>query len=120
MSTVAISGIPTRSLLSILGLAFGIAMVVGGVIGMGILRAPGAVAGLLLSPRLIYVAWLLGGVYALLPVYTYAELATAVHHAACPYISLRRLFGNYLGFVSGWCDFANLTASVAFMGVACS
>src|SRR5690348_4705847 len=106
MSTVAISGIPTRNLLRILGLAFGIAMVVGGVVGMGILRAPGAVAGLLLSPRLIYVAWLLGGVYALLAVNTYAELATAVPHAGGPYVYVRRAFGNYLGFVSGWCDFA--------------
>jgi APA family basic amino acid/polyamine antiporter len=33
---------------------------------------------------------------------------------------VRRAFGNYLGFVSGWCDLANMTASMAFMGVACS
>ena len=120
MSTVAISGMPTRNLLRILGLAFGIAMVVGSVVGMGILRAPGTIAGLLLSPRLIYFAWLVGGLYALLAVNTYAELATAVPQAGGPYVYVRRGFGNYLGFVSGWCDFANLTASVAFMGVACS
>lgn len=120
MSTVVVSGMPNRSLLRILGLAFGIAMVVGGVVGMGILRAPGTIAGLLVRPGLIYVAWLLGGLYALLAVNTYAELATAVPYAGGPYVYVRRGFGNYLGFVSGWCDFANLTASVAFMGVACS
>jgi hypothetical protein len=37
MSTVAVSGMPTRGLLRILGLALGVATVVGGVVGMGIL-----------------------------------------------------------------------------------
>jgi hypothetical protein len=36
MSTVAVNGMPTRGLLRILGLAFGVATVVGGVVGMGI------------------------------------------------------------------------------------
>lgn len=120
MSTVAVSGTPTRGLLRILGLAFAIATVVGGVVGIGILRSPGTIAGLLASPRLIYIAWLVGGVYALLAVNTYAELATAVPRAGGPYVYVRRGFGNYLGFVTGWCDLANQTASMAFMGVACS
>ena len=81
MSTVAVSGIPTRGLLRILGLAFGIATVVSGTVGIGILRTPGAIAGLLGGPPLIYLVWLVGGVYALLAINTYAELATAVPHA---------------------------------------
>jgi hypothetical protein len=44
MSTVASSGMPTRNLLRILGLAFGIAMVVGSVVGMGILRTVAVMA----------------------------------------------------------------------------
>src|SRR5262249_39970254 len=40
--------------------------------------------------------------------------------AGGPYVYVRRGFGNYLGFVTGWCDLANLTASMAFMAVACS
>jgi len=120
MSTVAISGMPTRGLLRILGLAFGIAAVVGSVVGTGILRSPGTIAGLLGSPRLIYLVWLVGGIYALLAVNTYAELATAVPRAGGPYVYVRRGFGNYLGFVTGWCDLANITASMAYMGVACS
>src|SRR5499427_3198835 len=120
MSTVAISGMPTRGLLRILGLAFGVATVVGGMVGMGILRTTGTIDGMLASPRLIYIVWLVGGVYALLAVNTYAELATAVPRAGGPYVYVRRAFGNYLGFVSGWCDLANMTASMAFIGVACS
>jgi APA family basic amino acid/polyamine antiporter len=120
MSTVAVSGMPTRGLLRILGLAFGVATVVGGVVGMGILRTTGTIDGLFESPWVIYVVWLVGGIYALLAVNTYAELATAVPRAGGPYVYVGRAFGNYLGFVIGWCDLANLTASVAFMGVACS
>jgi len=120
MSTVAVGGMPTRGLLRILGLAFGVATVVGGMVGLGILRIPGTIAGMLASSRLIYVVWLVGGVYALLAVNTYAELATAVPRAGGPYVYVRRAFGNYLGFVTGWCDLANMTASMAFMGVACS
>lgn len=81
MSTVAISGMPARGLLRILGLAFGVATVVGGVVGMGILRTPGTIAGLLASTPLIYAVWLVGGIYALLAVNSYAELATAVPRA---------------------------------------
>lgn len=43
----------TRGLLRILGLAFGVATVVGGVVGMGILRAPGTIVP---QPSLIAVA----------------------------------------------------------------
>jgi len=78
MSTVAVSRMPTRGLLRILGLAFGVATVVGGVVGVGILRTTGTIDGLLESPRVIYVVWLVGGVYALLAVNTYAELAFAL------------------------------------------
>ena len=81
MSTVAVSAAPRPGLLRILGLAFGLATVVGGVIGTGILRTPGTIAGMLVSPALVYVIWLAGGIYALLAVNTYAELATAIPHA---------------------------------------
>jgi APA family basic amino acid/polyamine antiporter len=69
---------------------------------------------------MIYFAWLIGGVYVLLAVNTYAELATAVPYAGGPYVYVRRAFGNYMGFVTGWCDLANLTASMAFMGLGCA
>jgi amino acid transporter len=81
MSTVAVSATPQPGLLRILGLAFGLAAVVGGVVGMGILRAPGTIAGLIANARLLYVVWLIGGIYALLAVNTYAELATSVPRA---------------------------------------
>ena len=51
-------------LLRILGIGFGLAVVVGGMVGAGIMRAPGVVALGLSSPALILLAWALGGAYS--------------------------------------------------------
>ena len=53
-------------LLSVLGVAFGLAGSVGGTIGAGILRTPGLVAAQLATAPLVLAAWLIGGLYALL------------------------------------------------------
>jgi len=55
---------PKGHLLRILGVGFGIAVIVGGAIGSGILRTPGLVAAQLGSPRLIIAVWLGVGIYA--------------------------------------------------------
>ena len=55
---------PKGHLLRILGVGFGIAVIVGGAIGNGILRTPGLVAAQLRSPGIIIGVWLLGGLYA--------------------------------------------------------
>src|SRR5213083_2938098 len=49
-----------------LGLVDGLAMVVGIMVGSGIFRTPGLVAAYLGRPSLTFVAWILGGVVALL------------------------------------------------------
>jgi APA family basic amino acid/polyamine antiporter len=45
--------VPETRLLRLLGVGFGVAIVVGGTIGVGILRTPGAVAAHLGAPWLI-------------------------------------------------------------------
>ncbi len=61
------SGTPVRSsqtkghLLRILGVGFGIAVIVGETIASGILRTPGEVAGHLGSYGMILAVWILGG-----------------------------------------------------------
>lgn len=55
---------PHRSeLKKILGLAFGIALVVGNVIGAGILATPGMVAQYVQHSGLIIACWVFGGIY---------------------------------------------------------
>ena len=44
----------------ILGLGFGIAVIFGGTVGVGILRLPGEIAGQLGSTKLILLVWVLG------------------------------------------------------------
>ncbi len=64
-------------LLQVLGVAFGVAVIIGNTIGSGILRTPGTVAGLLPSRHAFLLAWVAGGVYALLGVVSLAELGVA-------------------------------------------
>src|SRR5262249_8290809 len=65
----------TNKLLRILGVPFGVAVIVGGTVGVGILRSPGAVAEHLGSSWLIAIVWILGGLYSLLGANYMAELA---------------------------------------------
>ena len=69
---------PKRPLLRILGLTFGLAVILGGTIGVGILRTPGTVAAELGSRTLILAVWTLGGLYTLIGAVCFAELGTAL------------------------------------------
>jgi basic amino acid/polyamine antiporter, APA family len=105
-------------LLRVLGVGFGIAVVIGGTIGVGILRTPGLVAARLLDPWLIVGVWALGGVYALLDANCTTELATLVPQAGGPYVFVRAAFGDFAGFVVGWGDWLQNTVALAFVAVA--
>jgi len=50
----------------VLGLGFGLAVSVGGTIGVGILRTPGLIAEQFQSPFAILLLWIAGGIYTLL------------------------------------------------------
>ena len=60
-----------------LGLFSGTMAVVGGIIGGGIFRTPAAVAERVRSPGLTLIAWVLGGVVALIGAFCFGELGTA-------------------------------------------
>ena len=112
---------PPRSkghLLRILGVGFGIAVIIGGTIGSGILRTPGEVAGRLHSPTLILTVWLLGGLYAFFGTATVVELGTMLPVAGGWFVYSRRAMGAYAGFVVGCSDWMVQTASVAYLAVA--
>ena len=104
-------------LLRILSVGFGIAVVVGGTIGVGILRSPGLVMAHLGSGRLVMLVWALGGLYTLLAANTTAELATMMPRAGGPYVYARRAYGDYGGFVVGWSDWLLNTLALAFLAV---
>jgi APA family basic amino acid/polyamine antiporter len=104
-------------LLRVLGLGFGIAVVVGGVVGQGIMRTPGIVAGALNDPVWIMAAWAAVGLFTLIDAFALVELGAAVPHAGGPYAFVERAFGPVAGAVIGWSDWLNGIFGIAFIAV---
>jgi basic amino acid/polyamine antiporter, APA family len=104
-------------LLQILGVAFGLAVIVGNTIGIGILRTPGDVAANLPDARWFLGAWLLGGIYALLGALSLAELGAMVPESGGQYVFVRRALGEYAGFAIGWSDWVSSCAALALVTV---
>jgi APA family basic amino acid/polyamine antiporter len=107
-----------RPLLRILGLTFGLAVILGGTIGVGILRTPGTVAAELRSPNWILVVWTLGGLYTLVGAACFAELGTALPQAGGYYVYSRRAFGDRVGFLTGWTDWVTYCAVLGYISIA--
>ena len=104
-------------LLRILGLAFGLAVVVGGVVGQGILRTPGIVAGAVPDPTWILALWTLGGILILIDACSLVELGASIPRAGGPYALATRAYGAVGGTVVGWADWIINTLVVAFVSV---
>ncbi len=94
-----------RQLKTFLGVAFGIAVGIGGTIGVGILRNPGEVAAMLQNGWLMMACWIMGGLYILLSVGTFAELSAMLPKAGGAYNYVKKAFGNFAGFFVGWFDY---------------
>ena len=105
------------SLLRILGLAFGLAVVVGNTIGAGILRTPGEIAGLLPIPAAFLGIWVAGGLYALLGANALSELGTMLPRSGGQFVYARHAFGDYAGFVVGWMDWVSTAASISAISI---
>ena len=106
---------PKAQLLRILGVGFGVAVIFGGTIGVGILRLPGTVAAQLGNFRLILAVWVIGGIYALLGSVSVTELAVMLPQAGGFYVYARRAFGGGAGFAVGWGDWVNNCAALAYV-----
>jgi APA family basic amino acid/polyamine antiporter len=109
---------PKSQLLRVLDVGFGIAVILGSTIGVGILRLPGMVAGELRNYWLILLVWVLGGSYALLGSFSVTELGAMLPQAGGFYVYARRAFGGFAGFAAGWGDWLNNCAAVAYGSVA--
>jgi len=118
-TTAAVAEVPVRTnrLQRSLGMWFGVAVGVGGMIGAGILRAPADVAARLPSPWLFLGAWVLGGIYALLGANAIAELATIRPRSGGQYVFVREALGPYAGFIVGWNDWLSSAASVSAVAI---
>jgi hypothetical protein len=109
---------PKEHLLRILGVGFGIAVIIGVVIGSGILRSPGLVAAQLRNPGLIIAVWLVGGIYAFWCTLSVTELGRMLPRAGGWYVYSRRAFGEYAGFLVGCMDWIADAVAIEYLAVA--
>ncbi|HWN08854.1 MAG TPA: APC family permease [Pyrinomonadaceae bacterium] len=100
-------------LLRVLGLGFGLAVIIGNTIGAGIFRAPGSIAEQLPHPAIFLGVWVVGGLYALLGAISMAELGTMLPKSGGQYVFSRYALGEYAGFVVGWSDWISTCGSAA-------
>jgi APA family basic amino acid/polyamine antiporter len=100
-------------LLRVLGVGFGIAVIIGNTIGAGIFRAPGSIAQQLPHPCLFLGVWILGGLYALLGAISLAELGAMLPKSGGQYVFARYALGEYAGFIVGWSDWISTCGSTA-------
>src|SRR5439155_26686786 len=119
MRCVTTATVPARGgLQRILGLAFGLAVVVGSTLGVGILRTPGLVAAQLGTRQAILAVWIAGGLYTLLGSVCLTELGAMLPQAGGYYVYARRAFGGLAGFAVGWADWLTYCAVLGYVSIA--
>lgn len=100
-------------LLRVLGVGFGLAVIIGNTIGAGIFRAPGTIAEQLPAPAPFLFVWIAGALYALLGAICLAELGTMIPRSGGQYVFARYALGEYAGFIVGWSDWISSCGSTA-------
>jgi amino acid transporter len=85
-----------------LGLWSATAIVIGDTIGTGIFLVSSDMARTVGSARLVFAAWIVGGLIVLFGAFCYAELGAAFPKAGGPYVYLSRGLGPLWGFLFGW------------------
>lgn len=100
----ATAAAPRAHLLRVLGVVFGLAVILGNTIGAGILRTPGIIAARLPSAPLFLAVWIMGGLYAVIGALTVSELGAMLPRSGGFYVFAQRAYGDYYAFVVGWTD----------------
>lgn len=104
---------PSRVLAS----KFVLAVTVGGIIGLGILRSPGEIAAVAPNPYLYLSLWFGAGLFVLLTLSVVAELIGMTPRSGGVYPLVRHAYGPFSGFVLGWADWVAFTADIAIKAV---
>src|ERR1700687_3827902 len=78
------------------------AIVVGTIIGSGIFLVPAEMMQAVGSAKLVYLAWLVGGLLSFFGALTYAELGAMKPEAGGEYVYVRDGYGPLAGFLYAW------------------
>ena len=93
---------PHPGLLRDLGVSQACAVVVGTIIGSGIFLVPAEMMQAVGSAKLVYLAWLVGGLLSFFGALTYAELGAMKPQAGGEYVYVRDAYGPLPGFLYAW------------------
>jgi APA family basic amino acid/polyamine antiporter len=85
-----------------LGLSHAGAVVVGTIIGSGIFLVPAEMMQAVGSARVVYLAWVVGGLLSFFGALTYAELGAMKPQAGGEYVYVRDAYGPLAGFLYAW------------------
>ncbi|HEY1657031.1 MAG TPA: amino acid permease [Candidatus Sulfotelmatobacter sp.] len=85
-----------------LGVSHASAVVVGTIIGSGIFLVPAEMMQAVGSAKLVYLAWVVGGLLSFFGALTYAELGAMKPQAGGEYVYVRDAYGPLGGFLYGW------------------
>ncbi len=88
-----------------LGVSHAGAIVVGTIIGSGVFLVPAEMMQAVGSARLVYLAWIVGGVLSFFGALTYAELGAMKPQAGGEYVYVRDAYGPLAGFLYAWAWF---------------
>lgn len=99
----ALQTTPSRAELSRdLGASHAAAIVVGTIIGSGIFLVPTEMMQAVGSAKLVYLAWVVGGMLSFFGALTYAELGAMKPQAGGEYVYVRDGYGPLAGFLYAW------------------
>ena len=113
------SGPKAVSLARGLGLFTTTTIVVGAVIGSGIFRTPGSMAGDLLATgsggELLFLGiWIIAGLITLLGALSNAEVASMIPETGGQFVFFEKMYGRFPAFLYGWSVFSVIqTGSIA-------
>src|SRR3954468_13126373 len=93
---------PPRELPRELNVWHGTAIVIGTIIGSGIFLVPAEMMQAAGSAKLVYLAWLVGGLLSFFGALTYAELGAMKPQAGGEYVYIRDGYGPLAGFLYAW------------------
>ncbi len=91
-----------RELSRDLGVSHASAVVVGTIIGSGIFLVPQEMMRAVGSAKLVYLAWVVGGLLSFFGALTYAELGAMKPQAGGEYVYVRDAYGPLAGFLYAW------------------
>src|SRR6185503_553363 len=110
---------PSKGFERTIGLSTAISLVVATIIGSGIFMRPAEMAGLLGSPIIIFIVWIIAGVFTMVSAMVLAEVAAMLPETGGTYAFMRHMYGDFWSYLYGWAAFAVIncagSAGIAFI-----